>query len=233
MGKTQAAGALQNLAADNNDNKVRIEREGGIEPLIALLRDGSAEGKTQAARALYDLAYNHADNKVLIARKGGIEALIALLQDGSAGGKTVAARVLANLAANNEVLNELTIKKYAHTLVEDMQILNDIEEEIKASNSPSLIFGLQPQQFDYFAEFKAAYRDLYRERSEKWQSMLASTLPEEYTENGIFSIDQPDAQVEQTHHGFDCELSRKITLNNPRKRWCFYYNYSQLVPAVF
>merc|ERR1711998_538684 len=56
-GKTTAAAALWNLAT-NADNQVRIAREGGIEPLIALLRDGSAEGKTEAAVALRNLAFN-------------------------------------------------------------------------------------------------------------------------------------------------------------------------------
>merc|ERR1711871_414292 len=61
-GKTESAVALRNLAANNADNKARIAREGGIEPLIALLRDGSAEGKTESAVALRNLALN-TDNK--------------------------------------------------------------------------------------------------------------------------------------------------------------------------
>ena len=42
--------ALQDLAFGNADNKVRIAREGGIGPLIALVRDGSAKGKTNAEK---------------------------------------------------------------------------------------------------------------------------------------------------------------------------------------
>ena len=57
-GKTNAAWALLNLAADNADNQVCIARESGIKALIALLRNGSTEGKTNAAAALRNLAFN-------------------------------------------------------------------------------------------------------------------------------------------------------------------------------
>lgn len=80
---------------------LRIAEKGGIEPLIALLRDGSAEGKTQAAGALAILAVNNADNQKSIAREGGIEALIGLLRDGSAKDKAWAEGALRSLAYNN------------------------------------------------------------------------------------------------------------------------------------
>jgi len=53
----------------NAENKVQIAREGGISPLIALVRDGTPEAKVEAAGALLNLALN-AENKVQIAREG-------------------------------------------------------------------------------------------------------------------------------------------------------------------
>jgi hypothetical protein len=52
-----AAAALQNLAVIA-DNQVSIAWEGAVEPLIALLKNGSDEGKTKAAGALQNLAIN-------------------------------------------------------------------------------------------------------------------------------------------------------------------------------
>ena len=49
--------------------QVAIARAGGIEPLVALARDGTAEQKEYAAAALRNLAIN-ADNKVAMTRLG-------------------------------------------------------------------------------------------------------------------------------------------------------------------
>ena len=47
-----------------------IARAGGIEPLVALARDGTAMQKEKAASALWDLAYENGDNKVAMERLG-------------------------------------------------------------------------------------------------------------------------------------------------------------------
>ena len=72
-GKTQAAGALWNIACNNAENKVRIANEGGIAPLIQLLRDGTAEGRTQAAAALRNMSSSVKD-KVRAAGLSDIQA---------------------------------------------------------------------------------------------------------------------------------------------------------------
>ena len=62
-GKTNAAGALENLAI-HDDNRKTIAAKGGIESLIELLKSGTEEGKTQAAEALNNLACNNDDNHI-------------------------------------------------------------------------------------------------------------------------------------------------------------------------
>ena len=52
----------------NNDNQIPIAKAGGIAPLVALVRDGTAAQKHFAAAALRNLAANCADNKVAIAK---------------------------------------------------------------------------------------------------------------------------------------------------------------------
>jgi vacuolar protein 8 len=64
-GKAMAAGALWNLAFNNDDNQVAIAAAGGIPVLVSLVRDGEGKGKEYAAGALANLATND-DNKVAI-----------------------------------------------------------------------------------------------------------------------------------------------------------------------
>jgi hypothetical protein len=73
--RADAAAALMNLA-ENTDNKVLIAKEGGIAPLIALVKEGSPVGKEKAAEALWYLSRN-TDNMVLIAKEGGILCYLA------------------------------------------------------------------------------------------------------------------------------------------------------------
>lgn len=76
-----------------------LANEGGIPPLVALVRDGSAEGKTVGAAALWNLAAN-GDNQAKIANEGVMPPLVALVRDGSAEGKTVGAGALNFLGVN-------------------------------------------------------------------------------------------------------------------------------------
>ena len=70
--------------------------------LIALLRDGSAEGKTQAAAALANVAYHNVDLRVRLGSNGVITLLVTLLRDGSVECKTAAAWGLLNFASHDE-----------------------------------------------------------------------------------------------------------------------------------
>ena len=60
---------LCSLARNCDNNKVAIAKAGGIAPLVALARGGTARRKYQAAGALRRLAFN-ADNKVTIQNAG-------------------------------------------------------------------------------------------------------------------------------------------------------------------
>ena len=57
---------LSGLMIKNADNQDAVARAGAIEPLVALLRSGSAWGQEEAAWALGHLAAN-ADNRGTIA----------------------------------------------------------------------------------------------------------------------------------------------------------------------
>ena len=68
--KTKAARAFKDLAVGNADNKKTIAAKGGIEPLIELLKSGTADGKGWAAGTLLNLSSNNDDIKKTIAAKG-------------------------------------------------------------------------------------------------------------------------------------------------------------------
>ena len=82
IAKENAAGALWDLAENNENNKVSIAKAGAIPPLVALLLNGTDVAKANAAAALDNLATDD-DNKVSIAKAGAIPPLIAVLQEGS------------------------------------------------------------------------------------------------------------------------------------------------------
>lgn len=77
-----AASLLFILAEGNDNNRVEIVRNGGVQPLIGLLSSGVMSTKVIAANTLWELAINN-DNKVAIAMEGGINPLVQLLSTGS------------------------------------------------------------------------------------------------------------------------------------------------------
>ncbi|KAH8061935.1 hypothetical protein JL722_3892 [Aureococcus anophagefferens] len=93
-----AAGALWELSG-NVENKIAINRAGGIPPLVALLGNGRDIARIRAAGALWNLAVND-ENKVVIHQAGGIPPLVTLLSV-SGSGSEKAAGALANLARNS------------------------------------------------------------------------------------------------------------------------------------
>ena len=99
--REMAAELLKRLMIESADNRAIIARAGAIEPLVAMLRGGSAEAQEVAADALRNLAASADDIQVAIARAGAIEPLVALVRSGSAVAQASAAAALANLATGN------------------------------------------------------------------------------------------------------------------------------------
>mmetsp|Transcript_40910 Transcript_40910/g.116025 ORF Transcript_40910/g.116025 Transcript_40910/m.116025 type:complete len:252 (+) Transcript_40910:2-757(+) len=108
LAKARAAGALRNLAFDDDDGVVAIVEAGGIEPLVAVLGAASAEAQENAAAALLNLALLDYC-KLAIARAGGIELLVALEAAGAPATRKVATKTLQSLA-----LEEFNAPRIAH-----------------------------------------------------------------------------------------------------------------------
>ena len=93
---TQAASALAALDADVA-HQAEIIHAGGIPPLVALLKTGSAAAQAFAAQALANAAaYDSDEGQNAIVRAGAIPMLLILLSVGKA--QTPAAHALAALA---------------------------------------------------------------------------------------------------------------------------------------
>jgi hypothetical protein len=88
-------------SSDLKDNRLMVGHEGGIPALIAIVRDGTAEGKAKAVAALDFLSVED-ENKVLIAREQGIPALVELTKSGTTEGKEKAEGILWNINVNND-----------------------------------------------------------------------------------------------------------------------------------
>ncbi|GMF30295.1 unnamed protein product [Phytophthora lilii] len=92
----------RDLASDNEGNRAQIDRDGGVEPLVALLKTGTDEQKGYAALALGNLGSDNQANRAEIGPAGGVKPLIALVKTGSEQQKCYAALALGNLASKND-----------------------------------------------------------------------------------------------------------------------------------
>jgi len=97
----------------HEDRKAAIVHAGGIEPLIALVRNGCAEGKRWAAFTLSCLAEDGIESTVIkadIVRKGGIEPLAALLSTGNAWATVWSVYALNHLSRHNAESKEAIVR---------------------------------------------------------------------------------------------------------------------------
>ena len=93
----QAAATLSDLAYGDETMQERIIDEGGVPPLLMLLRIGSELAQEHAARAIWHLCAT-TDNQGVIVDCGAIAELVALSKTGSAKAQELAAAVVSDLA---------------------------------------------------------------------------------------------------------------------------------------
>lgn len=98
-------GALCQLSANNDENKIKIEESGGIDAIITAMQVHRAELNLQkkACLALSNLAIN-ATNKVIIGESGGIDVILLVMQDHEADSdlQELACRFLWTLSVSPE-----------------------------------------------------------------------------------------------------------------------------------
>jgi len=94
--------ALRSLALNSSDAKALIALEGGIPPLVRLLREGSPELPGYAAGALAALADGCAENQAAIVSAGGVIPLVNLLHQGGQDERRRAACALTYVALHSQ-----------------------------------------------------------------------------------------------------------------------------------
>ena len=95
--KLAAARALADLAREPA-NQDAIREAGGVDPLVALVREGTPEQQKWAAWALGNLANGNAANQDAIRAAGGVHALVWLVRKGVPIQQEWAAPALLSLA---------------------------------------------------------------------------------------------------------------------------------------
>lgn len=104
--KEKAARMLAAIMASGVDFQKALVREGCINPLVSLIKDGFDGGQIAAASALADLSDEEGERgqryRAAIAAAGGLQPLVALLRNGSNKASMQAAAAIASLSMEDE-----------------------------------------------------------------------------------------------------------------------------------
>ena len=85
------AWTLGNLAHTDAESPATIAQAGAIQPLVDLVRGGSARTQENAAWLLVKLAHSDPNRQVAITQAGAIKPLVALMRNGSPAAREQAA----------------------------------------------------------------------------------------------------------------------------------------------
>ena len=87
-----------NFEAATVDHCIMIAEAGGIKPLVALLKEGSANGQRDACGALANIARGRTEYQQKVVDAGGVTSMAALLRNGDASAAEQAAAGLASIS---------------------------------------------------------------------------------------------------------------------------------------
>ncbi|KAI4340698.1 hypothetical protein MLD38_025508 [Melastoma candidum] len=104
--RVEAAKELASLAEDHNRIKKIIVEEGGLSPLLKLLKDGAApDAQIAAAVALYNLSNDKERARAIVDRMG-VPLIVQVLEDSTMRVQTQVARLVARMAGYDQVAQE-------------------------------------------------------------------------------------------------------------------------------
>ncbi|XP_052206145.1 ARM REPEAT PROTEIN INTERACTING WITH ABF2 [Diospyros lotus] len=104
--RIEAANELAPLAQDNDRNKKIIAEEGGIPPLLKLLKESSSpDAQIAAATALFNLA-NNQERVRLIADELGVPVIVQVLGDSQMRVQIMVANLVARMAEHDSLVKE-------------------------------------------------------------------------------------------------------------------------------
>ncbi|XP_044488899.1 uncharacterized protein LOC123213510 [Mangifera indica] len=104
--RIEAANELASLAADNDRNKKIIVEEGGVPPLLRLLKEVSSwEAQIAAATALYNLS-NDQERVGIIVNELGVPIIVKVLSESLMKVQIQVAHLVARMAEHNNVAQD-------------------------------------------------------------------------------------------------------------------------------
>ncbi|XP_004301006.1 PREDICTED: uncharacterized protein LOC101309356 [Fragaria vesca subsp. vesca] len=104
--RVEAASSLVSLARDNDRNKKIIVDEGGVTPLLKLLKEGSSpEAQVAAANALFHLATDRERVRIVI-DLNGIPMIVSVLGDSPMRVQAAVVRLVAEMAELDPIAQE-------------------------------------------------------------------------------------------------------------------------------
>ncbi|KAF5184135.1 armadillo repeat only [Thalictrum thalictroides] len=134
--RIDAANQLASLAVDNDRNKKIIVEEGGVPPLLKLLKEGvSAESQVAASTALANLATDQERVRQIVAELG-VPIIVQVLWDSPMLVQTSAANLVSRMAENDSDAQEEFARENAiRPLVSLLSCENPLLDEPKPSQS--------------------------------------------------------------------------------------------------
>lgn len=109
----RAADAITNLAHENNPIKTRTRHEGGIPPLVYLLRTFDPKVQRAVAGTLRTLAFKNDENKDMIVNEGALPLLIQMLYARDPSIHYEAVGVIGNLVHSSQHIKQKVLAEGA------------------------------------------------------------------------------------------------------------------------
>lgn len=147
--RAEAAHTLANLALDNNRNKKIIIEEGGVPPLLSLLRDGpSVDAQIAAAAALSNLA-SDPDHVALIIKELAVPIIVHVLSDSPMRLQTRVASLISRMAYHLPVIaqEEFARENAVRPLVSLLSFEVPLDEPRPSASIHSLVQGMANLQY--------------------------------------------------------------------------------------
>ncbi|XP_020587218.1 uncharacterized protein LOC110029320 [Phalaenopsis equestris] len=147
--RIEAANTLANLALDNDRNKKIILEEGGVLPLLSLLRDGpSVDAQIAAAAALSNLA-SDPEHVALIIKELAVPIIVHVLSDSPMRLQTRVAFLISRLASHLPFISqeEFARENAVRPLVSLLSFEVPLDEPRPSASIHSLVQGMANLQY--------------------------------------------------------------------------------------
>ncbi|WRX19466.1 Armadillo - like 10 [Theobroma cacao] len=140
--RVDAANELASLAKDNDRNKKMIVVEGGVSPLLKLLKEGaSPEAQIAAANALYNLATDE-ERVRLIVDVMGIPIIVGVLGEAQMKVQIMVASLVARMAEMDSVASEDFVRENVTRKLVSLLSMDMVLEVVKPQTAKASIHSI-------------------------------------------------------------------------------------------